>query len=331
MSHRKHRRLLLENNTDPDNMAAWMNHYLEWSKLQNYSPSTINLRRSNLSIFLDWCLVRDLNHPGELTKPIIECYQRHLFYYRCGNGKTLGFRRQGSLLLDVKSWLGWLAKHNHILYNPASELDLPRQIQRQLPDVLTPDEVEKIMTQCDLNEFLGVRDRVILETFYSTGMRRQELVNLCVYDVVADQGTVMIRQGKGKKDRMVPIGERALAWIDTYINEVRCRLVTNNQELILFLNCQGQKLAPESVSHLTRGYLKAAGIKKQGSCHLFRHTVATAMLDNGADIRFIQEILGHTSLSTTQMYTHVSIKQLKQIYNATHPAALIDRAKPDQH
>lgn len=330
MGFRKQRRLLLEDNTDPDNMAAWINRYLEWSKIKNYSPSTVVSRRNNLAIFLEWCLMRDLNHPGELTKPIIETYQRYLFYYRQTNGKTISFNRQGSLLFDVKSFCSWLAKNNHILYNPASEVELPRQIQRQLPETLTPDEVEKVMAQCDLDDPFGIRDRTILETFYSTGIRRLELVNLCVYEVVSDQGTVMIRQGKGKKDRMIPIGERALAWIETYMKEVRKHLVISSQEMTLFLNYQGQKLAPESVTDFVRRYIKAAGIEKQGSCHLFRHTMATSMLDNGADIRFIQEMLGHACLSTTQRYTHVSIKQLKQIHKATHPAAFIDRAKSDQ-
>ncbi len=330
MGHRKHRRLLLENNTDPESMAAWINRYLEWTKIQNYSPCTVASRRGQLSIFLEWCLARDLNHPNELTKPIIESYQRHLFYNRSAHGKTLSFTRQRSLLFNVKSFLGWLAKHNHILYNPASELELPRQIQRQLPDVLTPDEMEKILAQCDLDDPFGIRDRAILETFYSTGIRRMELANLCVYDVAGDQGTVMVRQGKGKKDRIVPIGERALAWIETYMNKVRKYLVTSNNEMTLFLNYQGHKLALESVTDLVHRYIKVADIKKQGSCHLLRHTMATAMLGNGADIRFIQEILGHTSLTTTQRYTHVSIKQLQQIHKATHPASLIDRAKPDQ-
>ena len=140
----------------------------------------------------------------------------------------------------------------------------------------------------------------------------------------------MIRQGKGKKDRMTPIGEKALGWIDTYTHEVRPHLMTDNQEMTLFLSIQGQKLTPEYVTRFVRNYIKAAGIKKQGSCHLFRHTMATCMLNNGADIRFIQEMLGHACLSTTQKYTHVSIKQLKQIHKATHPDAFIDWAKPAQ-
>ena len=327
MSRKKPRRLLLENNTDPDNMAAWINRYLEWVQMSNYANTTVVAWRNDLAIFLEWCLSRQLNHPQELTKPIIESYQRYLFYYRKKTGQTMSFGRQRSLLFVVKKLLGWLAKNNHILYNPASELELPRQIKCQLPDVLTVNEVEQVMAQCDLTDSLGVRDRAILETFYSTGIRRLELVNLCVYDISADNQVLMVRQGKGKKDRVVPIGERALAWIDTYLNEVRCQLVTRHQEMTLFLNYQGEKLAPETLTDHVRNYIRQAGIKKSGSCHLFRHTMATTMLENGADVRFIQEMLGHACLSTTQRYTHVSIRQLKEIHRATHPSAKIDQAK----
>ena len=132
----------------------------------------------------------------------------------------------------------------------------------------------------------------------------------------------MIRQGKGKKDRMIPIGDRAIAWCEKYVREVRPGLVVPPDKGTLFLTYTGDSFTPNRLSQRVRDYVTAADIGKKGSCHLFRHTAATLMLEGGADIRFIQQLLGHADLSTTQIYTQVSIRQLKQIHEATHPARL---------
>jgi integrase/recombinase XerD len=162
----------------------------------------------------------------------------------------------------------------------------------------------------------------MLEVLYSTGMRRMELIHLTLFDIDAERGTVMIRQGKGKKDRMIPIGERAIAWVDKYRDDVRTGLSTGADEGTLFLTHLGEAFAPNRLTQMVRDYIAAADIGKTGSCHLFRHTMATLMLENGADIRYIQAMLGHAELSTTQIYTQVSIRQLKAIHTATHPGRL---------
>jgi hypothetical protein len=137
-----------------------------------------------------------------------------------------------------------------------------------------------------------------------------------------DRGTMMVRMGKGKKDRMIPIGERALAWIDRYITEVRPTLARQPDEGVLFLSNLGEAFSPNRLTQLVREYVAGADIGKSGSCHLFRHTMATLMLEGGADIRFIQQMLGHVKLDTTQIYTQVSIRKLKEIHTLTHPAKL---------
>lgn len=196
-------------------------------------------------------------------------------------------------------------------------------LERRLPKhVLTIAEVEQVMRQPKLDEPRGVRDRAIIETLYSTGMRRRELIGLALFDIDRERGTVMIRQGKGKKDRMIPIGERAIAWIDRYQEEVRPDLVVGRDPAhlaTLFLTQTGEPFTPNRLTQLVRGYVEAARLGKSGSCHLFRHTMATLMLENGADIRYIQAMLGHAELSTTQIYTQVSIRRLKEIHTATHP------------
>ena len=199
---------------------------------------------------------------------------------------------------------------------------MPRLEKRLPKHVLTQPEVELIINQPDLTTAFGVRDRAILETLYSTGIRRMEIIHLNLYDIDSDRGTLMVRQGKGKKDRMVPVGERALRWMIKYRDEVRPELAMPDDDGTLFLTNLSEAFTRNRMTQLVRDYVNAADIGKSGSCHLFRHTMATLMLENGADIRFIQAMLGHANVSTTQIYTQVSIRQLKEIHTATHPARM---------
>jgi integrase/recombinase XerD len=309
----------------PDSLEAWARRYLEYGEVHNYSPSTLHTRYLDLSTFSRWCHERGLASPREITKPILERYQRHLYYYRKTNGQPLSASRQHVLVVHVKGFFRWLVRHNHLLTNPASELELPRLPQRRLRDPLSIEEVERILAVPDLSDPLALRDRVILEVLYSTGIRRSELAALKVTDVDSARGTVFVRQGKGRKDRFVPIGERALAWIQKYLDEVRPDLVVDPSEPHLFLGKDGRVLSVDQLTGRVREYFEKAGITKPGACHLFRHTMATLMLDNGADVRILQELLGHTKLDTTQIYTHVSIGKLKAVHAATHPGAKLER------
>ncbi len=173
-----------------------------------------------------------------------------------------------------------------------------------------------------------MRDRAILKVLYSTGVRRLELCGLKVFDLDEDRGVLAVRQGKGKKDRIVPIGARALAWVRKYLDEARPRAAIEPDDGWLFLNEHGEAIGPTWLSQTVSQHVDAANLKKRGSCHLFRHTMATLLLEGGADIRSIQETLGHASLETTQVYTHVSIDKLKAVHAMAHPAHLDRPAKP---
>ena len=203
---------------------------------------------------------------------------------------------------------------------------MPR-VERRLPKaILSVGEVERILAQPDVTTPLGIRDRAMLETLYSTGIRRLELTQLSIFAVDHERGTLLIRQGKGKKDRLIPIGERAVAWIDKYVLEARAQLAVPPDNGVLFLTEDGEWLAPSYLTYLVRRYVEAAKIEgKRGSCHLFRHSMATLMLEGGADIRFIQQMLGHSDLQATQIYTQVSIRKLKEVHSLTHPSAKLER------
>ncbi len=307
---------------DPQSLPGKAEKYLEWMAIANYSAGTIRDRRVHLGYFFTWCLERGLTRPTEITKPVIERYQYYLFHYRkIRDGEPLPVRTQHARLIPIRTFFKWLARNNHILYNPASEIDMPRTEFRLPQQILTSSETETILNLPNIKEPLGLRDRAILETFYSTGIRRLELSQLSIYDFDAERGALMIRQGKGGKDRMIPIGERAILWVQKYLYEGRPRLVVFPDSGVLFLTGHGKPFNPDSLTSLVRTYIRRSGCHKRGACHILMHTMATLMLDNGADIRSIQEILGHANLATTQIYTHVSIRKLKEVHKLTHPAS----------
>ncbi len=190
---------------------------------------------------------------------------------------------------------------------------------------MTASEVESVLALPDITYAQGLRDRAMLELLYGTGIRRMELAALNAADIERERGTLHVRRGKGGKGRFVPIGERALAWVTKYESEARPMLQGDPHEPALFLNIDGKRLSMNALSWRVRQYLDKAGVAKAGACHLFRHTMATVMLDNGADVRHVQEMLGHADIGTTQHYTKVSIAKLQAVHAATHPAANLRR------
>lgn len=308
--------------TDPNGLLAFMNHYLDGLRIKHYTKQTLWNNERYIRDFIEWCDGRALRQPQEITKPILERYQRYLYLYRKKDGKPLSIYSQRAKLSPLKGWFKWLTKQNHLLYNPASELDLPKIRQRLPKAILSEKEVEQVMSQVNSSEPLGIRDRAVMEVLYSTGIRRMEIVNLSVFDVDAERGTLLVRQGKGKKDRMLPLGERASFWLTRYLNDVRPSMALASDDGTMFLTRLGEKFNEAWLSRTVAQYIDKAKLNKQGSCHLFRHTMATLMLENGADIRFIQAMLGHAELSTTEIYTQVSIKALKEVHSRCHPAKL---------
>jgi integrase/recombinase XerD len=310
---------------DPQGFAVLIREWVDAMRARNFSEATVANRTSYLKRFMAWCLDRSLTRPAEVTRPILERYQRFLYYYRRASGAPISFRSQGLHLSALRAFFRYLTRTNHLPSNPSADLELPKAEHRIPRAVLTASEVERILVLPDVGDVYGLRDRAILEVLYCCGLRRSELVKLKLYDIDAERGTLLVRQGKGKKDRMIPIGERALAWVQKYIGEARSRLVMEPDEGYIFLT---QAATPLSVSWLTdrvRDYVERSGIGKKGSCHLFRHTMATLMLEGGADIRFIQEMLGHADPKTTQIYTLVSIKKLQAVHASSHPGARLER------
>jgi integrase/recombinase XerD len=308
-------------------LEIMMRDYLQSLAIQNYSEQTIGNREFLLRQFIQWCQERGIVDPVEVTRPVLERYQRYLFLYRKKNGEPMSFRSQHSRLVPLRMWFRWMTRRNHLLHNPASELELPRLGQPLPKNILSAREVEQILQLCDVADSIGLRDRAVIEVLYSTGIRRGEIVALKLYDLSLDRGVLLVRQGKGKKDRYVPIGERAIAWLEKYIREARPQLAIEPDDMTVFLTAQGEPFSRDHMTSNVKARIDAAKLGKTGACHLFRHTMATLMHENGADIRFIQEILGHVKLETTQIYTHVSIRTLQQVHASTHPAAMLGHSE----
>lgn len=303
-------------------ITSYLQRFLEWSASMNYSEQTNKTRDICIRRFIVWCDERGLSQPQDVTEAILERYRRHLFRYRKPNGKPLSFSTQHSQLAPLRAFFKWLSKQNHILYNPASDFQLPK-VPKHLPkDFLSIEEIETMLAHTAIYGELGIRDRAIMETFYSSGIRRMDLVNLKLQDLDLERGTLVIFEGKWKKDRVVPIGDRACAWVRKYLAKVRPSLVQGEDCGHLFLTDYGEAFIRNRITDLIKKYLNSAGVDKPGACQLFRRSMATHMLENGADIRYIQMILGHVNLTSTQIYTQVSIKKLKQVHAITHPAKL---------
>jgi integrase/recombinase XerD len=318
---------------DTRSMRVWLARYLEWLRVRNYSSRTADNTESSVGLFLRWCDERNVSRPEEVTKPILERYQRFLFHFRKDNGRPLSFRTQAVRLVPVRGFFRWLTRQNVIPSNPASDLEMPRREKRLPKHVLTITEVERVLALPPVSEPLGLRDRTILEVLYATGLRRGEVVALRLDDIDGERMTVMVRQGKGKKDRVVPLGERALAWVTKYLDEARPLLASVESDGALFLTTLGERLSLAWITERVRRYVEASKVGKKGACHLFRHTMATLMLEGGADVRFVQEMLGHAKLETTQLYTQVSIHKLREIHAATHPGARLrphDETGPEE-
>jgi len=302
-------------------LLAAMHRYLEHRGVLGSTEASLYNMERRIRDFTDWCHERGVTHPSQVSHAVLERYQRFLYHYRKRNGEPLGVGTRRAMVIPLKGFFKWLTRTGEIPANPAADLDMPRDIRRLPRAVLTAEEAERVISGADVSTPMGLRDRAMLEVLYATGMRRMEMAQLRVDDIDMQRAVVLIRLGKGLKDRLVPLGERALYWVQQYLEQARPQLAWDANEHALFLGVEGQALSKSWLSKLVGLHVDRAQLGKRGGCHLWRHTMATLMLEGGADIRFIQAMLGHEDLTSTQIYTHVAIRQLQQVHAMTHPGA----------
>lgn len=306
---------------EPEGLSFYLRRYLEYLGMKGHTPMGIYNVERYLQAFIHWCEPHALARPAQVGKADIELYQRYLFHHRKADGEPLSVFSQRTALVPLRGFFRWLAREGHIARDPAVDIELPRAHHVLPSQILTATEAECVLRQPDTRRPGGLRDKAILEVLYSTGLRRMEIAQLHVADIDNNRGLVFVNQGKWGKDRWVPISDRALSWVQRYLTEVRPTSVTAPDDGTLFLTRNGLPFNQCWLSTTISNYVRRARVGKSGSCHLFRHTMATLMLENGADIRFIQAMLGHADLKSTQIYAHVSVAQLKAVHSATHPGA----------
>ncbi|MDF7672064.1 site-specific tyrosine recombinase XerD [Lactobacillus sp. ESL0701] len=287
--------------------------YLRYSQIERgLSANTITAYRQDLTEFLTF--LTQENFTSWPTKALdIDAF---LAQQRDLNKATSSISR---MISSLRKFYQWLARQNIQKLNPMLEIDPPKK-EHRLPVALTVDEVERLLAQPDVHQKLGLRDRALLETLYATGIRVSELINL-KFDDLHEELKLLKVLGKGSKERLIPISTVAISWIESYQTKVREPLLlkTGKASDYIFLNNRGGSLTRQAVWQIIKRYCQMAGITKDVTPHTLRHTFATHLLENGADLRVVQEILGHSDISTTQIYTNLSQKHILQVYAKTHP------------
>jgi integrase/recombinase XerD len=287
-------------------------------KVLNRSQSTIYGVIRKLDRFIEYLAGCGISHVDNITKDIIADYQIKLYQQINYKGYPNCIRYQNSMLSVVKQFLKFLKETEYIVSNPARDIHYAKEPKTLPSSILTTSEARKIIHAPDVKSVIGYRDRTILEVLYSSGIRKTELRDLTLNDVDYHDGFIRV-QGKGNRERMVPVGRIACRYLENYIKSVRPELIKDPYNNHVFLSSRGKRFDHTSVWDLVKKYAKKAKIKKNIHCHTFRHTCATAMLKNKAGIRIIQKLLGHASMNTTQIYTHVSITDLKEVHKRCHP------------
>jgi integrase/recombinase XerC len=294
-------------------MNHWKEKFLTYLQaIKNASVHTLRNYGMDLSDFQGFAKTDDVK---SIDKRVIRGYLAHL---NTKHTKRTILRRLSAL----RSFFKYLLKEGAIPANPLEEIDAPK-LEKKIPSPLTREEIDRLFQQPDIKTFLGFRDRSIMELFYSSGLRISELVGLSRSDFDAENLTLRVK-GKGKKERVIPITKNSAAWISSYLNHPERALdgdqhFAEKDQSAIFLNKWGERLTVRSVDRNFKAFLKLSGLAAKATPHTIRHTIATHWLENGMDLKTIQVLLGHSSLATTTIYTQVSTKLKKDVYDKAHP------------
>ena len=288
-------------------------HYQNYLKIERgLSENSISNYTFDINKLVKWMVLNNVK-----TSPInIEKETLQEFIYNIA--KELNPRSQSRIISGLKGFFNYLIFEEYRATNPLDLIESPK-IGRKLPDTLSIEEIDTIISIIDLSKPQGERNRAIIEVLYGCGLRVSELISLKISDLFFDEGFIKVT-GKGNKQRFVPIGSLTIKFIDIYRNEIRVhQVIKPNAQDTLFLNRRGNELTRSMIFHIVKELTEKAGIQKNISPHTFRHSFATHLLENGADLRAIQQMLGHESITSTEIYTHLDKSHLSQIINNFHP------------
>ncbi len=284
-------------------------HYLTLEK--NLSENSVLSYKLNLVRYIDYLESLGIKKPEAIEEDMLSEFLKSL------SELLLSPKSIAQNISTLKGFHKFLVGEGIVKTDPTQNVTLPK-LPKSLPDVLTQDEVDLVLKQPDTHLPLGVRDRSILETVYATGVRVSELLSLKQSNINFGDGFVRVF-GKGSKERLVPIGRSAISWIKKYQAETRINLANENSKDVLFLNSRGKPMSRMAIWDIVDKYVRQARIEKAVHPHTFRHSFATHLLEGGADLRAVQEMLGHSDISTTEIYTHIDREYLKEVHKTFHP------------
>lgn len=295
--------------------VSHVEQFIEYlSKVRNLSENTLRSYQTDLLAFQQWCSREGV----EVTKVDHRNLRLYLAYLKQAQYSAKTLNRHLSAL---RSFYKWMQREKLIATDPALALSNPRA-PRNLPHTMTDSDVNRLLESCDTSTAVGLRDRAFLEFLYATGARISEVATLKLEQIDLQNGTVRLF-GKGSKERIVPLYESAIEWLKKYLRSSRPTLLLKDKSgrahSALFISVRGNNMSADSLRKVFSSYLAASGLDSSLSPHAMRHTYATELLGGGADLRIVQELLGHESLSTTQVYTHLSVDRLKEAAKAAHP------------
>jgi integrase/recombinase XerD len=295
-------------------MRALLEQFLDYVSLERgLSPNTRAAYADDIGRFLDWLAGRGVVSVNDVTRKLI------LDHLMAEKARGLGANSLSRHLVSLKVFFRYLAQEGLLSVNVAETMESPK-VWKMLPGVLTPKEIDRLFSAPNIKTPVGLRDRAILELFYASGLRVSEMVSLQISDLHLDEKFLRC-VGKGRKERVVPIASTAIEWIQRYLQEVRPKFMHGGDEQTIFLSNRHRPLSRKTVWTMIKKYARDAGITKTIYPHTLRHSFASHLLANGADLRIIQEMLGHADIATTQIYTHVDPDRLKGVHHKFHPRA----------
>jgi integrase/recombinase XerD len=303
----------VEKKSATTNLDRQIRNYLDFLRLEkNLSLNTLTSYKFDFAKYRSFLIAAGIQTASAVLEEHISKFLAVL------HREKLSPRSVARTISTIRGFHRYLLGEEEVRDDPTQIFDSPKQ-EKNLPDVLSIFEVDEILKQPDTSSRLGIRDRAMLETLYATGIRVSELVNLKQSSLMIEDGLILV-YGKGSKERLVPIGRSARQWIEEYQKQSRVHLAkTGKSQDVLFLNVRGTKLTRDMIRKLVEKYSSAAGIGKKIHPHTFRHSFATHLLEGGADLRAVQEMLGHADISTTQIYTHIDREYLKEVHRTFHP------------
>ena len=282
------------------------------SDTKGVSENTVVSYKRDLSNFFKYLAQTGINDFNSITAITLSAYT--LYLQNCRKASSTISRSVASL----KCYFSFLYSQNKISSNPALKMEAPK-VDKKLPEILSVEKVSILLNQPDISESKGIRDKAMLEVLYATGMRVSELISLSVKDV--NLGLELIHCSSKKKKRIIPLGSKAIESLSMYLKSSRGNLVKDSDESILFVNCSGHPMTRQGFWKIIKDYAKKAGITEEITPHTLRHSFAAHLVENGADLQSVQEMLGHSDISTTQMYAKLSKSRLKEVYAKAHPRA----------